>query len=171
VCSALGVDERIRYDRRLRRSSASVVVMIQDSAHLVATAIQLALAPVFLLTGIAGLLNVISGRLSRIVDRWRALSEGRSASMPAEAVALELHILERRRRWTSVAMAACTVAALLVCMVIAALFVEALLAAHLNGLIGALFTGAMLALVIGLCFFMREVHLGTTNRMRTPRER
>ena len=91
--------------------------------------------------------------------------------MPAEAVALELHILERRGRWTSVAMAACTVAALLVCMVIAALFVEAMFAAPLDGLIGALFTGAMLALVIGLCFFMREVHLGTTHRIRIPRER
>lgn len=148
----------------------SVAVMIPDSTHAVATAIQLALAPVFLLMGIAALLNVISGRLSRIVDRWRALSEGRSALMPAESAALELGILERRRRWTSVAMAACTVAALLVCVVIAALFVEAMFAAPLDALIGALFTGAMVALVIGLCFFMREVHLGTTNRTLMPRE-
>ena len=145
--------------------------MTQESTHAVATAIQLALAPVFLLTGIAGLLNVISGRLSRIVDRWRTLSEGRSASMPAEVVAFELQMLVRRRRWTSVAMAACTVAALLVCAVIAALFVGAMFSAPLEGLIGALFTGAMLALVIGLAFFMREVHLGTTHPTLMPRER
>ena len=145
--------------------------MIPESTHAVATAIQLALAPVFLLTGIAGLLNVISGRLSRIVDRWRALSDGRGASVRAEDVAFELQVLTRRRRWTSVAMAACTVAALLVCVVIAALFVEAMFAAPLEGLIGGLFTGAMLALVVGLAFFMREVHLGTTNHTRMPPER
>ena len=40
-----------------------------------AKAIQLALGPVFLLTGIAGMLNVMSGRLSRIIDRGRALTE------------------------------------------------------------------------------------------------
>ena len=36
-------------------------------------AIQLAVAPVFLLTGIAGLLNVLGTRLARIVDRRRVL--------------------------------------------------------------------------------------------------
>ena len=148
--------------------SASNAVMVADSTHAVATAIQLALTPVFLLMGIAAILNVISGRLSRIVDRGRALSEGRGTSLPAEALAIELQQLERRRRWTSVAMAACTVAALVVCAVIAALFVEAMFSAPLEGLIGALFTGAMLALMIGLAFFMREVHLGTNNRIRTP---
>jgi len=141
--------------------------MVPESSHAVATAIQLALAPVFLLTGIAGILNVISGRLSRIVDRGRALSEGRNASVPAQAVRLELQVLERRHRWTSVAMAACTVAAFLVCAVIATLFVEALFSAPLDGLIGVLFTGAMLALVIGLAFFMREVHLVTIKRRRS----
>ena len=38
-------------------------------------AIQLALAPVFLLTGIAGLLNIMTGRLARIIDRGRKLVE------------------------------------------------------------------------------------------------
>ena len=142
--------------------------MVPESTHAVVTAIQLALTPVFLLMGIGGILNVISGRLSRIVDRGRSLSEGREASLPAEALASELQTLERRRRWTSVAVAACTVAALLVCTVIAALFVEAMFSAPLEGLIGAMFTGAMLALMIGLAFFMREVHLGTHNRIRTP---
>jgi len=148
--------------------SASNAVMVAESTHAVVTAIQLALAPVFLLMGIAAILNVISGRLSRIVDRGRALSEGRGTSLTAEALAIELQQLERRRRWTSVAMAACTVAALVVCAVIAALFVEAMFSAPLEGLIGAMFTGAMVALMIGLAFFMREVHLGTNNRIRPP---
>jgi len=65
-------------------------------------AIQLALAPVFLLTGIAGLLSVMAGRLARIIDRARAFTEGR---VPAAA-------------------------ALLVCMVIAVLFVEIMVQAR-----------------------------------------
>lgn len=71
----------------------------------VTKAIQLALAPVFLLTAIAGLLNVMTGRLARIVDRGRGLTEGRngSASAPEESVAREVRNLEQRRRFTSVA--------------------------------------------------------------------
>ena len=50
---------------------ASLAENIND----VARAIQLALAPVFLLTGIAAMLSVMTGRLSRIIDRGRALTE------------------------------------------------------------------------------------------------
>lgn len=39
----------------------------------VTSAIQLALTPAFLLTGISSLLNVMTGRLSRIVERGRLL--------------------------------------------------------------------------------------------------
>jgi len=124
-------------------------------------AIQLALAPVFLLTGIAGLLGVMAGRLARIIDRGRAFTEGRvpAASFQEASLDLERQNLERRRRLTSVAITSCNVAALLVCMVIAVLFVEIMIQARLKWLIGALFTFAMFALVIGLTYFLREVHL------------
>jgi hypothetical protein len=124
-------------------------------------AIQLALAPVFLLTGIAGLLSVMAGRLARIIDRGRAFTEGRVpvGSSEEASLALERQSLEQRRHLTSVAITSCTVAALLVCMVIAALFLEVLVRAPFKWLIGALFTVAMFALVIGLTYFLREVHL------------
>ena len=48
---------------------------ISDNITDVARAIQLALAPVFLLTGISGVLNVMVGRLARIVDHGRGLTE------------------------------------------------------------------------------------------------
>ena len=107
------------------------------------------------------MLNVMAGRLSRIIDRGRALTEGRSDLMSSEhdSVNLEQQILERRRHFTSVAITASTIAALLVCMVIPAIFLEVMLDAPLKWLIGALFTAAMLALVVGLAFFLREVHL------------
>lgn len=134
-------------------------------------AIQLALGPVFLLTGIAGMLNVMAGRLARIIDRGRQLTEGRPAPADdtvAVTIETELHGLDRRRHLASMAITACTLSALLVCMVITALFLEVLLDVPLKGLIGLLFTGATLALVVSLAFFLREVHLATTT-IRIPR--
>jgi hypothetical protein len=146
------------------------MISFAENINDVATAIQLALAPVFLLTAIAGLLNVMAGRLSRIVDRGRALAEQRGGVGPAEQEAIDqkLRNLERRRRLNSVAITACTIAALLVCMVIAAMFLEVMLDAPLKWLVGALFTVATLALVVGLAYFLREVHLATqTIRIQT----
>jgi len=128
----------------------------------VTRAIQLALAPVFLLTGISGLLNVMTGRLSRIMDRGRALT----ASAPDQrTLDLELRHLERRRHFTSVAITSCTIAALLLCTTVATLFLEVVLGAPLRWLIGGLFTASTLALIVGLAFFLREVHVA----MRTGR--
>jgi hypothetical protein len=135
----------------------------------VARAIQLALAPVFLLTGIAGLLNVMSTRLSRIIDRGRALTENRASTPQAmETLVLQLRLLERRRHFTSIAITACTIAALLLCLVVATLFVEGMLGVPLGALVGALFMGSTFALVIGLAYFLREVHLATQLRIRIP---
>jgi len=140
-----------------------------DSFHDVARAIQLALAPVFLLTGIAGLLGVMAGRLARIIDRGRALTERRSELRDAlpDSVAFEQQTLDQRRHLTSHAITSCTVAALLVCMVIVVLFLEVMFEVPLNWVIGALFSAAMLALVVGLTFFLREVHLATQS-IRIP---
>jgi Protein of unknown function (DUF2721) len=131
---------------------------INDVAH----AIQLALAPVFLLTGIAGILAVMTGRLARIIDRGRQLTEnGGIAALGSVHLQTELSSLEQRRHLASAAITACTLSALLVCTVIAALFVEVLLQVELKWLVGVLFTGATLALVVGLAYFLREVHLAT----------
>jgi Protein of unknown function (DUF2721) len=136
-----------------------MAVNIGDVAH----AIQLALAPVFLLTGVAGILNVMAGRLARIIDRGRQLTEhALPEHLQDEAVIqLELQSLERRRHLASAAITACTLSALLVCTVIVVLFLEVLLQAELRWLVGMLFTGSTLALVVGLAYFLREVHLAT----------
>lgn len=135
-----------------------------DHVNTIANAIDMALAPVFLLTAIAGMLGVMAGRLSRIIDRGRALTEhGLGEKLPdKDAVEEELHTLEKRRHFTSVAITACTIAALLVCLVITALFIEVMLNAPLKWVVGILFSGATLVLVIGLTYFLREVHLATT---------
>lgn len=130
-----------------------------DIAH----AVQLSLSPVFLLTGIAGILNVMATRLARIIDRGRALTEHspRQDLQPGEPLYVEFQSLDRRRHLASAAITACTLAALLVCIVIAALFVEVLADIRLKWLIGLLFMGSTGALIVGLAYFLREVHLAT----------
>lgn len=128
----------------------------------VTDAIQLALAPVFLLTGIAGLLNVMAGRLSRIIDRGRRFTEGPHPMVEVTpAIETELSLLDRRRHLTSNAITMCTLAALLVCVVIATLFLEVMLSIRLEWLVSLSFTAATGVLIIGLGFFLREVHLAT----------
>ncbi len=143
-----------------------------DSISDIARAIQLALGPVFLLTGIAGMLNVMSGRLSRIIDRGRALTEKPEiiATYEPDELNNELRMLERRRHITSRAITMVTIAALLVCLVIVALFLEVMFLLQLIWVIGALFILATLGLVVGLGYFLREVHLSSnTVRIREKR--
>ena len=133
-----------------------------EGINSVARAIQLALGPVFLLTGIAGMLNVMTGRLSRIIDRARTLTGNQydilSSGKESEDLKLQLQKLEKRRHYTSIAITACTIAALLVCLDILALFIEVMLEAPIAGFIVVLFSLALLALVVGLAYFLREVH-------------
>ena len=137
----------------------NIAGVLTDVGH----AIQLALAPVFLLTGIAGLLNVMAARLGRIIDRARFLTETHEGKqlMTPDTLAAELENLERRRHLASAAITACTLSALLVCTVIVALFLEVLMQWPLKLVEGLLFTSSTVALVIGLAYFLREVHMAT----------
>ena len=136
---------------------------IDAGSGAIAHAIQLAVAPVFLLTGIAGLLAVMANRLARVIDRgryvvqaWPGLSAGARA-----AIRVEIGSLEHRRRVCSWAINYCTTAALLICFVIVTLFMEEFFAANLKWLGSALFVAAMVALIGGLTCFLREVYLAT----------
>jgi len=136
----------------------------------IAHAIQLAIAPVFLLTGIAGLLGVMANRLARVIDRGRWLEQAwRDMDENARAVArAELAYLERRRKFASWSINFCTAAALLVCLVIAVLFADEFFAANLRWVEGALFVLAMMAVIGGLASFLREVYLATHSTSLDP---
>lgn len=134
---------------------------VQEIAHV----IQLAIAPVFLLTGIGSLLAVLTNRLGRIIDRARLL-EGHFDSITGEhksVVGTDLHMLSRRARYMNRAISLCTIAAVLVCLLIAALFISAFYATDISRLVAVLFVLAMLGLTSGLLFFLREVQLATAS--------
>lgn len=139
-----------------------------DVAHV----IQLAVAPVFLLTGVGALLGVMTSRLGRVIDRARHVEAAwPTFSVAAKAKARdELTLLARRAKLANAAINACTIAALLVCLVIAALFVDALLRSqHLRWLVATLFIVTMAILIVGLVLFLREVRLATRHvEIRPP---
>src|SRR4051812_31533675 len=94
----------------------------------IAHQIQLAVAPVFLLAGIAGIINVLAHRLARVVDRSRQLE----AEPPDDHEAVrrlyfaELGILDRRMRVVNWSLTCCTAGALFVCVLVGILFVAGL---------------------------------------------
>jgi len=130
----------------------------------VAHAIQLAVAPVFLLSGVGALLAVLTSRLARVIDRSRALdTQLATASPDATAVRGQLQTLSRRAKLISRAIALCTITALLVCAVIATLFLGAFARFDVSVPVALLFVAAMIALFVGLLAFLREIFLATAN--------
>lgn len=125
----------------------------------VARVIQLAVAPVFLLTGIGAILGVLANRLARIVDRSRRLYDLDGAKRAAAEA--EIGILWSRARWIHWAITLCTLSALSICMSIASLFIGVELQVDLPGAVSLLFVAAMLALILGLICFLREITLAT----------
>ena len=131
-----------------------------DLAH----TISLSVAPVFLLAGIAGFLNVMSGRLGRVIDRARIIEARCSRSHQAAEQAKaerELRILWRRVSVTQGSIALCTAAGLLVCTVIVGLFVGGFWALDLDTPVVVLFVMALLLLICSLVLFLKEIQLAT----------
>jgi len=126
-------------------------------------AIQLAIAPVFLLTGVAAFLNVLTNRLARIIDRARVLEAmlGHVSEQQRTEAERELIALSRRARLINRSIAMATISALLVCTVVTLLFANALLDIDIGVVVGLAFVGTMLALIAALVSFLREVFLAT----------
>jgi hypothetical protein len=132
---------------------------IADASRL----IQLAIAPVFLLTGVATLLGVLSSRLGRTIDRGRVL-ESLLETADARHIARmhdELAVLSRRAKIIYRAIALGVITALLICTVIAALFLSAFTRIDVTLVVAGVFIAAMAALISTLLLFLREVFLAT----------
>ncbi len=125
--------------------------------------IQLSVAPVFLLTGIASILVVLTNRLARIVDRSRYLAQELPSASAEQAIEYrwERRVLARRIRIAYVAIGLCISSALMVCTVIALLFIGSLFEAHLETVVAVLFIACMAALVVALTSLLSEVYIGT----------
>jgi hypothetical protein len=138
--------------------------------------IQLAVAPVFLLTAIGTIINALAGRLARNIDRRRALEEliVVAGAAKRDEMFREITILTRRTMLILWAMALSVLSALLVCLLIGTAFAGAFIALDLSRPVALLFVAAVLALTLGLVLFMHEVFLAAINLQKPivlPQER
>jgi hypothetical protein len=123
-----------------------------------ADTIRVAVAPVFLLTGVAALLSVMTGRLARIIDRAREFeSKPRESLAPDQGA--ELRLIPARIKLINCSILLSGISAFAVCLVIALLFVSSLIHLHIGIAVALTFIVSMLLLMGALVTFIAEVRL------------
>jgi hypothetical protein len=133
-----------------------------DIAHL----IQIALTPIFLISAIGVILNVLTNRLARIVDRARTM-EKELCHPDYRPDGRDLHsalvILKQRAGYINWAITCITLSALFIALVVVMLFVNAFVHWELSVFIACMFILSMLALAAALLSFLIEVRVATNS--------
>jgi small-conductance mechanosensitive channel len=131
--------------------------------------IQIVLAPVFLLTAVSGIMNVLISRLARAVDRRRILEEHLPEYIDArrDEALRELRLLNRRIALVLWAVALAVTAMLLVCLLIGTAFAGAYVALDLSRPVAILFIAAVVALTGCLLLFLREISIAAFSARQT----
>jgi hypothetical protein len=141
-------------------SLSTNTVQPSDIAHL----IQIALTPIFLISAIGVILNVLTNRLARIVDRARVM-ENEVCRPDYRPEGRDLHaalgVLARRARHINAAIIFITISALFIALVVVMLFVNAFLRWELAAFIACMFILSMLSLAAALLTFLIEVRIAT----------
>lgn len=130
----------------------------------IAQTIQLSLSPVFMLAGIGALINVLAGRLSRVVDRARAVESlhPRSTGPEHDRHVWELRLLDKRMSVINMALVLGVSSAVMTCLVVALLFIAELARLHIGTVVALSFILAMLMLIAALVSFLIEVRMSLT---------
>lgn len=129
--------------------------------------IQQALTPVFLIVGIGTLLNSLTQRLARIVDRVRWLDSPEADEITKYKYGtkkeIELKALSRRMRWANWAINFLCGAALMVCFNIVLLVINGYFSLQLDDWIIISFTSTLIFLSFGTISLFIEVSLATAS--------
>ena len=131
--------------------------------------IQLALAPVFVLVAIGNLMNLLSSRLGRVVDRSRNLQDRHVATSGPDhdAVVLEMRAIARRIDLITRAIRLLVLSGLAIGVTVAVLFLEEFVAVKLQLVIAAFFLTAIGLLMWALVLFLREAQVAAA-QLRIP---
>ncbi len=130
----------------------------------VAQLIQLAVGPVFLISGVGVTLNVLTSRLARIVDRARSVEAELESATDATRISgfeRSLRVAAKRARLINAAVTLAAASALLTTIVVVMLFSSAFLPFDFSFAIAAMFVGAMICLAIAYLVFLVEVRVST----------
>ncbi|MDE2437281.1 MAG: DUF2721 domain-containing protein [Sphingomonadales bacterium] len=137
---------------------------------MIAQTIQLALAPVFVLVAMGNVLNLLSSRLGRVVDRARSLQDRHVETMGPDhdEVVAEIRMIDRRISLITRAIRLMVISGLMVGTTVAVLFLEELADLKLQRLAAATFLAAIALLMWALVLFLRETQVAA-DQLRIPR--
>ena len=138
---------------------------------MIAQTIQLALAPVFVLVAIGNIMNILSGRLGRVVDRSRYLQNrhGETSGSEHDLLVLEIRNSDRRISLIGRAIRMLVISGLTIGLTVAALFVEEIAGLKLQLIAAGFFLLAIALLMWGLVLFLRETQLAMES-LRIPKD-
>ncbi|MCF3932587.1 DUF2721 domain-containing protein [Acuticoccus sp. M5D2P5] len=126
----------------------------------VSETIRIAFAPIFLLAGIGAMLNVMTGRLGRIVNRARVVLENaRMRKADRADCRLELALIDKRILAINLSIILCVASALATCLLVALLFISEMMHLEIASIVATAFVTSMVLLMAGLICFLVEVRL------------
>ncbi|MFC3213928.1 MULTISPECIES: DUF2721 domain-containing protein [Novosphingobium] len=131
--------------------------------------IQLALTPVFVLVAIGNILNILSSRLGRVVDRARNLQErhGSTHGIEHDMIVSELRLVDRRMTLITHAVRLMVLSALAIGITVAVLFLSGLSGLQWHTAAAITFLAAIVLLLLALVLFLRETQVAA-EALRIP---
>lgn len=138
---------------------------------MIAHTIQLALAPVFVLVAIGNILNILSTRLGRIVDRARYLQgrHGITEGMEHDMIVTEIRAIDQRILLITRAIRLLVISGLSIGTTVAVLFLEEMVSTSLERVAAVFFLIAIGLLMWALTLFLRETQVAAAT-LRIPRD-
>ncbi|NLR72314.1 DUF2721 domain-containing protein [Novosphingobium sp. ERN07] len=138
---------------------------------MIAQTIQLALAPVFVLVAIGNIMNILTTRLGRIVDRSRTL-QGKHAETTGrdhDVVVIELRYVDRRIHLIGRALLLLVLSGLAIGVTVGSLFIGEMASLELRNLTGVTFFVAIALLMVALVYLLLETRIAASS-LRLPQE-
>lgn len=148
----------------LQTSGTPAMALVPLNSDTITHGIQLAVAPVFLLTAVAGMIGVVAGRLARIIDRARVVEQQVRAAGGTAVITdclQELATLRRRGHLTNACIALLTTCAFLIGLTIILLFLGETTAFMSARWAIAGFLGGICCFLLALVCFMIETVIAT----------
>jgi hypothetical protein len=136
---------------------------------MIAQTIQSSLTPVFVLVAIGNIMNILSSRLGRIVDRARTLQKlhGDTSGAVHDLVVLEMRQVDQRILLNTQAIRVLVMAGLAIGGTVAVLFLEDMFNVPLDRVAAGVFLVAVALLMWGLWLFLRETQVAALS-LRIP---
>ncbi|MFN3458147.1 MAG: DUF2721 domain-containing protein [Novosphingobium sp.] len=143
------------------------------AAHVgvIAQTIQLALAPVFVLVAIGNIMNILTTRLGRIVDRSRTLQVQHATTTGREhdVVVIEIRYVDRRIHLIGRALLLLVISGLAIGVTVGSLFIGEMTTLDTGMLTGLTFSAAIALLMTALVYLLMETRIAA-NSLRLPQE-